>query len=160
MGLGVFFKHLPGIRRLPLFRFQLMVIRADNGHTSHRAATTWSALRGENLISVPASLPFQQLVGKYLAKAGVVQQPSQVLNHLHTVIAMVEAGEGVAIFPSYGLPACQNRRIMMSRLINPVVHVDFYQIRKGGRKLPAVVEEFTAYLQGYIASWAGRSGVL
>lgn len=160
MGLGVFFKHLPGIRRVPLFRFSLMVIRADNGHASRRVASTWSALKGEKLISVPPSLPFQQLVDKYLAKAGVGQQPSLVLNHLNTLIAMVEAGEGVAIIPSYGLPACQDRKIVMSRLIHPVVHLDFYQIRLGGRKLPPVAEEFTSFLQTYIARWAGRSGVL
>lgn len=160
MGLGVFFKHLPGIRRLPLFRFSLMVIRADNSHASRRVATTWSALRGEKLISLPPSLPFQQLVDKHLAQAGVVQQPSLVLNHLNTLIAMVEAGEGAAIIPSYGLPACRNRRVVMSRLINPVVHLDFCQIRHGGRKLPPVAEEFTSFLQSYIARWAGRSGIL
>jgi DNA-binding transcriptional LysR family regulator len=31
IGLGFFFKHVPGIRRIPLFRFSLMVIRAIPG---------------------------------------------------------------------------------------------------------------------------------
>jgi hypothetical protein len=48
----------------------------------------------------------------------------------------------------------------MSRLINPVVPLDFSQIRLGGRKLPPVAEDFTSFLQSYIASWAGRSGIL
>jgi DNA-binding transcriptional LysR family regulator len=86
--------------------------------------------------------------------------PSFLLNFLNTQIAMVEAGEGVAIIPSYGLPACRNRRVVMSRLINPVVHTDFNEIRHAGRKLPPVAEEFTYFLQSYIARWAGRSGVL
>jgi len=30
----------------------------------------------------------------------------------------------------------------------------------GGRKLPPVAEDFTSFLQSYIASWAGRSGIL
>ncbi len=160
MGLGVFFKHLPGIRRIPLFRFSLMVIRADNGHQSRRATTTWSALKGEKLISLQPSLPMQQFVDRHLRQAGVVRQPSLVLNYLNTQIAMVEAGEGVAIIPSYGLPACRSRKLVMSRLINPVVPLDFSQIRRGGRKLPPVAEDFTSFLQSYIASWAGRSGIL
>jgi LysR family carnitine catabolism transcriptional activator len=160
MGLGVFFKHLPGIRRIPLFRFSLMVIRADNGDQSRRATTTWSALKGEKLVSLQPSLPMQQFVDKHLRQAGVVQQPSLVLNYLNTQIAMVEAGEGVAIIPSYGLPACQSRKLVMSRLINPVVPLDLSQIRRGGRKFPRVAEDFAAFLQSYIASWAGRSGVL
>jgi DNA-binding transcriptional LysR family regulator len=44
MGMGVFFKHLPGIRRTPLFRFSLMVIRAESRHQSAPATTTWSAV--------------------------------------------------------------------------------------------------------------------
>ena len=48
----------------------------------------------------------------------------------------------------------------MSRLMHPNVTLDFYQIRKRGRKLPPVADEFTAFLQGYIARWAGRAGVL
>src|SRR5450631_4542796 len=53
MGLGIFFKYLSGVRRVRLFRFCLMVIRADNGNQTRRAATTWSALKGEKLISLP-----------------------------------------------------------------------------------------------------------
>ena len=160
VGLGIFFKHLPGIRRIPLFRFSLMVIRADDGHTSRRATIAWSALKDEKLISLQASLPLQQFLDKHLARAGVVHQPSLVVNYLNTQIAMVEAGEGVAIIPSFGVPACRNRGIVMSRLINPVVHLDFLQIRRGGRRLPPVAEDFTSFLQRYIARWAGPSGVL
>jgi len=160
MGLGVFLSHLSGVRRTPLFRFSLVVIRPDNDPAFRRATTTWSALKGEKLISLPPSLPLQQLIDKHLARAGVADQPSLVLNYLNTQVAMVEAGQGVAIIPSYGQLACRDRKVVMSRLINPVVHLDFSQIRHAGRKLPAVAEEFTSFLQGYSARWAGRSGVL
>jgi hypothetical protein len=48
----------------------------------------------------------------------------------------------------------------MSRLVNPVVPLDFLQIRRGGKKLPPIAEEFTSFLRSYIAAWAERSGVL
>ena len=160
VGMGVFFKHLPGVRRIPLFRFSLMVIRSANHHPSPRATTTWSALKGEKLISLPASIPLQQLVDRHLAKAEVAYQPALVVNYLYTQIAMVEAGQGVAIIPSYALPACRSRKLMMSRLLDPLVPLDFSQIRPGGRKLPAVAEDFTSFVKSYIASWAGDSGLL
>jgi DNA-binding transcriptional LysR family regulator len=47
----------------------------------------------------------------------------------------------------------------MSRLTNPTVPVDFYLIRHRGRKLSPAAEAFTAFLQGYVARWAGRAGV-
>jgi hypothetical protein len=42
-------------------------------------------------------------------------------------------------------------------LVNPTVHLDFYQIRKGGRQLSPVAEEFTAFLKNYIVEWARKS---
>jgi DNA-binding transcriptional LysR family regulator len=90
------------------------------------------------------------------ARAGVVQQPVFVLNYIHAIIAMAEVGEGVGIVPSCALPACRDQRIAMSRLINPVVPLDFYQIRHAGRKLPLVAEEFTSLLQSYVSNWSGK----
>jgi LysR family transcriptional regulator, carnitine catabolism transcriptional activator len=160
MGLAVFFKHSAGIRRVPLFRFSLMLIRADTGKAVRRATTTWSALKGEKLITLQSSLPLQQLIDKHLAKAGVVYQPALVLNYIYTQIAMVEAGEGIAIVPSYALPDCQNRAVVTSQLINPVVRLEFCQILHPGRKLPPVAEQFTFFLQSYMARWAGPAGIL
>jgi len=160
MGLGVFLRHLSGVRRTRLFRFSLVVIRPANDPAFRPATTTWSALKGEKLISLPPSHTLQQFINKHLARAGVTDQPSLVLNYLNTQVAMVEAGEGVAVIPSYGQIACRDRKVAISRLINPVVQLDFSQIRHAGRKLPPVAEEFTSFLQSYSARWAGRSGVL
>ena len=158
VGLGIFFKHLPGIRRIPLFRFSLVVIRPDTGQATP-VTTSWSALKREKLISLPSSLPLQQFVDKQLDRAGVVHQPSLTVNYSGTLIGMVEAGEGVAIVPSFVLPASRNPRIAMNRLTNPVVQLDFHQIRRGGRKLAAVPEAFSSFLQTYLGDWAKRSGV-
>jgi DNA-binding transcriptional LysR family regulator len=159
MGLGIF-GPAPEIRRTPFFRFSLMVIRPENDPAIRRASTTWSALKGETLISLPSTSPVQQLIDKHLSRAKITPPATVVHASLDTQIAMVEAGEGIAVIPSYGLPVCRNRRIVMSRLINPVVTVDFHQIRNRGRKLPAGAEDFTTFLQGYIARWAGSAGIL
>jgi DNA-binding transcriptional LysR family regulator len=160
MALGIFFKHSPGLRRNTLFRVNLSVIRADAGVSSRRATTPWSALKGERFVSLSGSVPLQQFVETQLARAGVQHQPGMVVNYLSTQIGLVAAGEGIAIIPSYGLPACRSRRITMSRLIGPVVQLDFSQLRRGGRRLPPVAEEFTAFLPTYLAAWARRSGVV
>jgi LysR family carnitine catabolism transcriptional activator len=160
MSLGAFFKPASGIRRTPLFRFSLVVIRPDNDPTLRRTSTTWSALKGERLISLAPGQLVQQFIDKHLARIGVVIHPRAVFNYLDTQIAMVEAGEGNAIIPSFVLPACRNRKVVMSRLINPVVNVDFSRISLRGKKLPTGADDFTSFLQGYIARWAGRAGIL
>jgi DNA-binding transcriptional LysR family regulator len=159
MGLG-WAKNSPGIRRTPFFRFYLMVIRPDSKTVPRRSSTTWSSLKGQRLITVPSTRIWQQLIDKHLQQAGVLSQPAMVVNLVDTQIALVEAGEGIAVVPSFSLPACRNRKVITSRLITPKVTLDFHQIRHRGRKLSPVADEFTAFLQGYIGRWAGRDGIL
>ena len=160
MGLGFFFKHVPGIRRTLLFRFSLMVIRAGTSHSSVRPTVAWSSLKGETFVTLHPTLPLQQFVDKHLARAGVTYQPNLVLNYPHTLIAMVGAGVGAAIVPSFALSECRSHGLIVSHLAKPVVHLDAYQIRKGGRKLHPIAEEFTAFLKNYIIEWAGKSGLV
>lgn len=159
MSLGIF-KAMPDVRREPFFRFSLMVARAAKDDIQPRRTTTWSALDGETLISLSPGHPHQQLIDKHLAQAGVKVNIGSVVNLLDTQIALVEAEGGIAIIPSFGMPACRNRKVVMNQLINPVVRFDFHIISRRGRELPPGADEFTSFLKSYIATWAGRAGVL
>lgn len=158
-GVGIF-KRVSGVRRVPFFRFSLMAIRPDKGTLLNRSATRWSALNGQTLISLTANYPHQELIERQLAKSGVTWKRGHTVNLLDTQIGLVEADEGMAIIPSFGLLACRTRRVTVSELIDPVVHLEFYQISNRGRKLSAEAKEFSAFLKMYIASWAGKAGVL
>jgi LysR family carnitine catabolism transcriptional activator len=160
MSLGAFFEPAPEIRRTPLFRFSLMVIRPNADPALRRTSTTWSALKGEPIISLAPGGVVQKFIDKHLARAKVLVYRRAVFNYFDTMIAMVEAGEGIAVIPSFVLPACRNRKVAMSRLINPVVNLDFSRISLRGKKLPPGADDFTSFLQGYIARWAGRAGIL
>jgi LysR family transcriptional regulator, carnitine catabolism transcriptional activator len=159
MSLGIF-KAMPDVRREPFFRFSLMVARASKDDTPPRRTTTWSALDGETLISLSSGHPHQQLIDKHLARAGVKVQIGSIVNLLDTQIALVEAEEGIAVIPSFGMPACRNRKVVVSQLINPVVRFDFHLISSRARELPPGADEFTSFLKSYVATWAGRTGVL
>lgn len=158
VGVGSFARRAAGVRHTLFFRFALIVIRPDVESAPRRASTTWSALDGESLI-LPSLESVRSLIEAHLSQAGVSARSTMVLNRLDTIVGMVEAGQGTAIVPSYAQPACQHRRVVMSRLTNPTVPIEFYLVRSRGRKLPAVAEEFTTFLQAYIARWAGRTGL-
>ncbi len=117
-------------------------------------------MKGLTLISLTPNYAHQQLIDKYLAKTGVTFNSRHVVNLLDTQIGLVEADEGIAIIPSFALPACRNRQVMMSQLVNPLVDLDFYQISHRGKKLPPTVAEFSEFLKSYIAQWAGHEGAL
>jgi len=159
MSLGIF-KAMADVRREPFFRFSLMVVRASKHDIPPRRTMMWSALDGETLISLSSAHPHQQLIDKHLAQAGVKVQIGSIVNLLDTQIALVEAEQGVAIIPSFGMPACRNRKVVMSQLINPVVRFDFHLISSRGKELPPGADEFISFLKSYVATWAGRAGVL
>jgi LysR family transcriptional regulator, carnitine catabolism transcriptional activator len=79
---------------------------------------------------------------------------------LETQIALVEAEQGIAIIPSFGLRACRRRKVTMSELADPLVTLEFYEISSRARKLPVEASEFSAFLKKYIARWAGDAGAL
>ena len=151
---------MAGVRREPFFRFSLMVALAAKDDMPPRATTAWNALDGERLITLSSGHPHQQLIDKRLAQAGVNVQLGATVNLLDTQIALVEAEEGIAIIPSFGMPACRNRKIVVSQLVNPVVRFDFHLISSRSKELPPGADEFTSFLKSYIATWAGRAGVL
>ena len=73
---------------------------------------------------------------------------------------MVEAEEGIAIIPSFGMPAGRNRKVVVSRLTNPVARFDFHLITSGGKALPSGAIGLASFLKSYIATWPGRASVL
>jgi LysR family carnitine catabolism transcriptional activator len=158
VGVGLF-KGVPGVKRVPFFRSSLVLIRSRR-HSSAAAELRWSALEGEQLIVLSPSSPHQQLVDQQLAKSRVSYEAAGVANLLDTQIALVEADEGAAIVPSFGLALCSGRAVVASRLVEPVVSLDFHQITQRGRTLPEGADEFVGFLKTYFAGWAARAGVM
>jgi LysR family carnitine catabolism transcriptional activator len=154
LGLGIF-KQIPGLRRVPFFRFSLMLARPDSGIAFQLESSRWSSLNGQTLISLTKNYPHQQLIYNQLDKAGVRWKRGQIVNLLETQLGLVEANEGMAVVPSFGMLAIRNRKITMSELVEPVLDLSFYEISNRGRQLPAEAAEFSDFLKTYIAGWAG-----
>ena len=155
IGVGLF-KNVPGVRRVPLFRFSLALIRARRRGAERGSDVPWSALAGQTVIALSPSSPHQQVIDRQLAKSRVRVEIGCVANLLDTQVALVEADEGVAIIPSFGVALCKDRDIVMSRLVDPVVTMEFHQITQRGRSLPDGADEFMGFLKTHIAGWATR----
>lgn len=156
MGVGIF-KKAPGIRRVPLFSFALMLVSPDQGAAVKRVPTRWSSLKGHRMISLTDDYPHQLIIDKQLTRSGSVCAGGQIVKLLETQIALVEANEGIAVIPSFGMLACRNRKVTMSELIDPIVNLNFHQISNRGSRLSDEAQEFSEFLKMYLASWAGNS---
>jgi LysR family transcriptional regulator, carnitine catabolism transcriptional activator len=98
------------------------------------------------------------MIDRQIERSGVNCKRGNTVNLLDTQIGLVEANEGIAVIPSFGLPACRSRKLTMSELVDPVVTLEFYEISHRGRKLSEEAREFSAFLKRYIAGWAGEAG--
>jgi len=149
LAVGIF-DRMPGIRRVPFFRFSLMLVRPDDGRPIRYNTSQWSALGGETLISLTKDYPHEQLIQKQLAKMGIACNRGQTVNLLDTQIGLVEAGLGIAVIPSFGVLASGGRKVRITEL-DPAVTLEFYEISNRGRKLQPETIEFGTFLKTYIA---------
>jgi DNA-binding transcriptional LysR family regulator len=154
VALTVLLHDAPGVRRMPLARFSLMLAAAPETVLGLPREVRWSDLVRRRLIGFPSSYPIQELIDQHLRPAGRHAPPDVVCNYLETQIAMVAAGAGVAVVPSFVLHACAKRNIAMHRLVNPEVCGDIYWLVNATRKLPAGSDGFNAFLRDYIESLA------
>jgi DNA-binding transcriptional LysR family regulator len=155
VGFGLF-DDLTSVRSESLFRFALVLIRPDGVGGLNKRLVRWTDLKDQTLISLTPNYPHQHLIDQQLKKAGVETKKGQTVNLMDTQIGLVEAGEGMAVIPSFGLFACRDRMVVASDLGSPTINVDFRQITKAGTKLPIEAADFCTYLKGYIERWAGE----
>jgi len=152
--LGCFIEPVPGLRRIPIHRFSLMAVQSPAEALRLGRPLRWNDLVEARLLGAPADNPVQQLVERHLQRLGRHDPPELVFNYMETIIAMVAAGAGVAVIPTFAAPVCRSHGIVMSPLQDPVVPVELYEITDRGRKLPQGTAEFNEFLKGYIAQWA------
>ncbi len=149
LGLGFFFQPAKGIERKLLYSFPLMRVspvgagETPMAHPGRLARVPWSALKRDELIGLPVDNPVQRLVEKALTAIGRGNEEKPIFNRFETLIAMVEAGMGSAVIPSYALAACRRHRVNTELLSRPEVTAGFYRITKRGAALAHHVAEFT-----------------
>lgn len=148
LGLGFFFKAAAGLERTPVGRFELMRVAPCEGDGAPPPMGTvrWSALRGDELIGLPPGNPIQKVIDAHLATLGLADARRPAFNFFGTLIAMVEAGFGTAVMPTFALAACRRHRVRTDVLTQPKVGLDFYRIAKRGAHETEAMQAFVAAL--------------
>jgi DNA-binding transcriptional LysR family regulator len=159
-GYGAFFKESSGIARTPLAAFAMTCVSPVEGksRTPRRDAaigqTNWSALQDQPLIGLPADNPLQELIEDQLRKIGRGDEDRPVYENFQTLLAMVEAGFGVAILPSFIAPACRRYRVQLSVLSEPTISLNFYEITRKGRLRPEALSTLANSVRAAFAPYA------
>lgn len=166
-GFGAFFKTASGIERTPLADFALAYVSPANASASATkaerrrkgtAGTTWSTLHDKPLIGLPAGNPVQALIEDQLRRIGRGDEDRPVYENFQTLLAMVEAGFGVAVLPSFVAAACRRYGVQISVLTEPVVALSFYEMTKKGRSRPEALSALADAVRAEFAAHAAPSG--
>lgn len=140
LGLGAFFRPVAGIERQQLATFGMVRVSARTPRAKDGLAGSvqWSALAGDHLLTLPDDNPIQKQVDAQLRTLGICPGRGSALQNIQAIIAMVEAGHGVATLPSFVAPACRRYNVSMQSLSDPTVPIEFFVVCKKGRRKTAL----------------------
>lgn len=151
MGIAFFLKPAAGLLREPVCKFQLMSISPpDHSISPPVQRRTWKSLNGLPMIALPLQNPIQALIDKHLPNAKHSQEDRAEMNFLGSMIAMVKAGLGNAVVPSFMLEECQQQGLNMAMLTDPPVHLSLYAAFRRGTERQTAETQFLATLKAQI----------
>ncbi|MDB5752894.1 MAG: transcriptional regulator, LysR family [Ramlibacter sp.] len=154
VGLGVFFKSAPGLKKLPLGNFPLLKVSQGLAFPDTVGRVRWSALKDEKLVGLVPRNPIQKVIDAELRKVGASVDHVHSVNLFSTVIALVEAGFGSAVVPAFAIDACRRSHVRLDRLLNPTVTVPFSAVTKMGGGVHEFMPQFNAAVIQHMPSVA------
>lgn len=160
LGLGILLKPAAGVQRISLCPLSLMCIRPREAgmlsRNASRRSMRWLELRDKALVGLPPGNDLQLLIDSHLNHIGrTSEQPRLTFNNLLTVVAMVEAGLGHAVLPSFARAACERYEVELVDLVRPHVPIDLYAITRRGTVPPAAVPVFLDAFRRHLSSMEG-----
>lgn len=157
-GFGAFLTTSRAVRRRKLLDAQLLLIMPADKSPTEAAPLRWKEAPRHGMLGLPPTNPIQQQVEASLRDSGEPGQFVQSFNHLHTLLAMVEAGRGAAVLPSFVAGAAARYRVALHALRQPVVPVDFFEITKAGREESDVLTAFAECITAVLSPWTSAVG--
>jgi DNA-binding transcriptional LysR family regulator len=152
VGFGMFLKPAAGLQRRQIFQCDMVCISAPAPRRaglpprkSPRArvpALDWAALADRPLIGLPSDNPVQQIVDSHLAKISRGNEERPTFNNIPTILAMVEAGFGSAILPSFVVSAARRMDVHIALMAHPAVPINYFQINLKGRATADAQSDF------------------
>lgn len=147
-GLGFFVKPAVGLVRQPVRKFRLMRISPPGSDAPGLGASRpWTSLAGLPMLGLPSDNPIQALIEVQLAKIGRANDPGARMNLIGTLIAMVRAGLGHAVVPSFAMEECLRQGLSVALLVHPAVQLDLYLVSRQGGQAKSAAKDFAAALK-------------
>jgi DNA-binding transcriptional LysR family regulator len=147
-GLGTFHPGEEGVTTTAMARDSLMVFSASNHQLAARQKVSWRELDDLPLITLTRDSGIRLLVEVGYQTAGIRLVPAYEVTHITTALAMVEAGLGIAVLPTYAWASAHEPKISATAL-EPRIIRDISLITRAGRATTPAVSAFMRFLKKY-----------
>lgn len=148
-GLGTFSPAEEGIERLPLVRDSLMLFCDHRSTFNDAVSVRWRELQDQPLITLTRDSGIRLLVEVGFETAEIALKPAYEVTQVATAIALVEAGLGIAVLPTYALAAARYRKVSGKLLTDPNIVREVSLIHATGRSNSPAVSAFASVLRRY-----------
>jgi DNA-binding transcriptional LysR family regulator len=148
-GIGTFHAGEEGINSTLLGRDSLMLFCASNHPLARRQTVNWRELDGLPLVTLTRESGIRLLVEVGFETAQIRLIPAYEVAQITTALAMVEAGLGIAVLPTYAWAGARAMKISAAAL-DPGIARDIAMITRTGRAISPAVSAFARYLGKYV----------
>lgn len=145
-GVGTFHAGEEGITPTVLARDNLMVFCAPNHPLAKRKSVHWKELEGQPLVTLTRDSGIRILVEVGFEAAHIKLVPAYEVTWITTALALVEAGLGIGVFPTYAWAGAQSLDISGSPL-EPAIARDITLITRSGREVAPATQAFVRFLR-------------
>ncbi|WP_378942108.1 LysR family transcriptional regulator [Mesorhizobium sp. ANAO-SY3R2] len=148
-GLGTFSPAEEGIERVPLVRDSLMLFCDHRSPLNGATTVRWRELEDQPLITLTRDSGIRLLVEIGFEASEIALKPAYEVSQVTTAIALVEAGLGVAVLPTYALAAARYRKVAGKLLTDPNISREVVMIHATGRSISPAVSAFAGVVRRY-----------
>lgn len=148
-GLGTFPPAEDGIERVPLMRDSLMLFCDHRSVFNGALSVGWSELAGHPVVTLTRDSGIRLLVEVGFETAEIPFKPAYEVSQITTAIALVEAGLGIAVLPTYALAAARYRKVAGKVLTGPSISREVVMIHATGRSISPAVSTFASVVRRY-----------
>lgn len=146
-GIGTFQRDEEGIVRTSVAQDQLLLFCHESSNLARKRVVEWTMLGSEAVITLMHDSGVRRLVEVGFETAGVPFNPPFEVNQITTAIALVEAGLGVAVLPTFALSVTRHQNLVARSLASPRMMRDIAIITREGRTVPPITVAFSKVLR-------------
>jgi DNA-binding transcriptional LysR family regulator len=147
IGVGTFSPEEEGIARNLLVRDELMLFCHSKHPLAKTRRPTWNDLAGLPAIMLTRESGIRALVNQGYRSAQLDVRPIFEVAQITTALALVEAGLGVSVLPTFALSSTRERHITARVITEPAMSRNVEVISCLGRTTPPATSEFVRRLQ-------------